>query len=447
MPGFMGKGIFMSKRKLSTKPYKGTRDFYPDEMRLRNWIFGKMSATARSFGYEEYDGPMLEAFELYAAKSGEELVNEQLYHFTDRGDRRVAIRPEMTPTVARMVAARLQQLARPIRWFSIPNLWRYERPQRGRLREHWQFNVDIFGVNAIAADLEIIEIAIRVMTAMNAPSDTFQIHISNRRMLNYFLNEILDLDQNGASVVSRAMDKKGKLTPGVFQDMLTQAGLSLEKINLLEEFMNLSWDSLKSHPIMACDGAKELQSLWEGLSVSGLSEYCSLDLSIVRGLDYYTGTVFEMFDLHPDNRRALFGGGRYDDLVGLFTDVKIPGVGFGMGDVTVQDFLTVHDLLPEIEPPVHIFIALIDESSLWPSMDIARKLRDAGLSVSIQIEPAKIAKQFKMADQQSIPIVLVQGPDEREKNQVTLKHLASREQVTIPMQELVATIRNWNPAT
>jgi histidyl-tRNA synthetase len=431
------------KELLSTAPYRGTRDFYPDDMRTRITIFNTMRRVVQSFGFEEYDGPMLERFELYAAKSGDELVNEQLYHFEDRGGRHVAIRPEMTPTVARMVAARINQLPRPIRWFSIPNLWRYEKPQRGRLREHWQLNVDIFGVDGIMADLEIIEIAIRIMEAFGAGKDDFKIHISNRKMLNHFLRNILGLDQSSAGQVCRAIDKKSKIPPDAFLEMVIAAGLSSRQCDQLEHFMNLNLQTLIACPDYISDGTQDLADLFSNLNRSGLADYCTLDLSIVRGLEYYTGTVFEMYDLHPQNKRALFGGGRYDNLVGIFSDQPISGVGFGMGDVTVQDFLSVHDRIPVTPAPVQVFVALYDKDYTGQSFQLARLCRKSGLRTCTQLDAVKLGKQFKLADALGAAIVVLQGPDEISNNQVTLKRMATSDQVTVPMEDMILTINRW----
>jgi len=431
------------KRKLSTKPYKGTRDFYPQTMRLRNHIFDTMRSTAKLFGYEEYDGPLLEKYEVYAAKTGEEIVNEQLYHFEDRGGRHVAIRPEMTPTVARMVAARIQELPKPIRWFSIPNLWRYERPQRGRLREHWQFNVDIFGVDTIDADAEIIELSAAVMRAFGAKPGDFEIRISNRRLLNEFFEKILKLDDTHSSAISRIIDKKDKVTSDIFSAMLKDARLDDDKILKLNNFLALNNQQLKLHPAFNSIGGQEIASLFDKLDESELRQYCRLDLSIVRGLDYYTGTVFEMYDTSPKNRRALFGGGRYDDLVGLFSSVQLSGVGFGMGDVTVEDFLKTHDLVPDLTPAADVFITLFDENCLPATSQISRNLRRNGCRVYRQLEPAKLGKQFKQADQMNIPIVVVMGPDEIAAGEATLKYLATKEQVTLRISEVVHQIQKW----
>ncbi len=432
----------MSKaEKLSVNSYQGTRDFYPEDMRIRNWIFSMMRAAAESFGYEEYDGPMLESFELYAAKSGEELVNEQLYHFMDRGDRHVAIRPEMTPTVARMVAARLNELARPIRWFSFPNLWRYEKPQRGRLREHWQFNVDILGEDSIAADREIIEVAIQVMLQFGANPVDFRIHLSNRRMLTYFLEQVLMLPENTWIPVCRSIDRKAKISAEAFIDVMTKIGLSAGQIDDLEEYLTLSEKNVDQHPVSQSPGFSELRQIWDGLVASGLEQMCTMDLSIVRGLDYYTGTVFEMYDLAPENRRALFGGGRYDNLIGLFTKERVSGVGFGMGDVTVRDFLETHSLLPKLPPPVQVHVAMFAADMREEAVSLAALLRRAGIKTTLQLEPVKLGKQFKWADARGIPIVVLQGPDEKLRGEIQVKNMVTHQQIVVAESDLIEAVQ------
>lgn len=427
--------------KLPVTSYRGTRDFYPDDMQIRMYIFNTMRHVAESFGYEEYDGPMLESFELYAAKSGDELVNEQLYHFIDRGNRHVAIRPEMTPTVARMVAARITELARPVRWFSFPNLWRYEKPQRGRLREHWQFNVDILGSDAVESDREIIEIACRVMFKFGADHNDFRIHISNRKILTFFLQDILNVPESIWPLLCRAIDKRSKISAGAFEAMLSDLKLTPAQISEIQAYLNLSDCHLDRHPVSRSPDFTDIHRLWEDLAVLGLDSVCQLDLSIVRGLDYYTGTVFEMYDMAPQNQRALFGGGRYDNLVGLFSRERVPGVGLGMGDVTVCDFLKTHGLLPTPSPPAHVHIALFSDDMRHSASILAESLRAEGLKTTCQLEPAKLGKQFKWADSRNIPIVVLQGPDEEAEQQVQIKHLASHNQITVPVAELAQTIK------
>ena len=323
----------MGKNLLSVQPYKGTRDFYPEDMDLRNWFFGIIKETLKKFNYREYGGPMLESYDLYVAKSGEEIVNEQTYHFEDNGGRMLAIRPEMTPTVARMVAAKLGSLNMPLRWFSIPNLYRYEKPQRGRLREHWQVNVDMFGSEAIETDLELLMVASELLKSFGADESMFTIKINNRRFYNDLFETYLGLDKEGARKVSKAIDKKHKMSDESFQEYLAELGLDEEKIKKLNSFFKLSLDEM----IELCpesQGAKELRDLFALINEAGMGDFCEFDFSIIRGLDYYTGTVFEVYDNDINNNRAMFGGGRYDNLVNLFVEnSNVSGIGFGFGDV------------------------------------------------------------------------------------------------------------------
>ncbi len=426
----------MTESKLSTQPYKGTRDFYPDEMQQRRWMFDHLRQVIGSYGYQEYDGPMLEPFELYAAKTGDEIVNEQLYSFVDRGDRKVAMRPEMTPTLARMVAAKGQHLQKPLRWFSIPNLWRYERPQRGRLREHWQLNVDLLGVEGVEAEVEIIQVAIDMMRGFGASPVDFEIQINHRQLMNDVFEQVLKLDASQTKAVARAIDKRAKIAPEAFQTLLSEAGCSPEQIAELENF--LTAPLLEIGKICGeSKGYKDLIRFFDTVNALGLGPVCRFNTSIMRGLDYYTGIVFELFDKHPDNRRALFGGGRYDNLVGMFGQTQMPGVGFGMGDVTLMDFLKVHGLLPEVKAHVDILVGLFDPEMLVQNQQLARHLRSAGFKVESVLKHQKLGKQFELANKRGIPLVVLQGPDEALLEQVSVKDLRTGAQENVHMENLI----------
>lgn len=426
----------MTESKLSTQPYKGTRDFYPDEMQQRRWMFDHLRQVIGSYGYQEYDGPMLEPFELYAAKTGDEIVNEQLYSFVDRGDRKVAMRPEMTPTLARMVAAKGQHLQKPLRWFSIPNLWRYERPQRGRLREHWQLNVDLLGVEGVEAEVEIIQVAIDMMRGFGASPVDFEIQINHRQLMNDVFAQVLKLDASQTKAVARAIDKRAKIAPEAFQTLLREAGCSPTQIAELENF--LAAPLLEIGKICGeSQGYKDLIRFFDTVNALGLGPVCRFNTSIMRGLDYYTGIVFELFDKHPDNRRALFGGGRYDNLVGMFGQTQMPGVGFGMGDVTLMDFLKVHGLLPEVKAHVDILVGLFDPEMVVQNQQLARHLRSAGFKVESVLKHQKLGKQFELADKRGIPLVVLQGPDEALLEQVSVKDLRTGAQENVHMENLI----------
>ena len=426
--------------RLSTRPYKGTRDFFPEEMRLRDQVVGQLRQTLISFGYEAYDGPMLEPFELYAAKSGEELVNEQLYSFEDRGGRKVAMRPEMTPTLARMVAAKGAQLPRPIRWFSQPNLWRYERPQRGRLREHWQLNVDLLGLDSEVAEVEIVQIAIHLLRGFGAGITDFEVQINHRQLMNDLFDQVLQLEAAQIPQVARAIDKRAKIKPEQFESLLGEAGCSSLQIEQLIKFLDSPLMDLEDM-LGDSEGFKSLCRFFDQVNAMGLGPVCRFKASIMRGLDYYTGIVFEVFDKHPDNRRALFGGGRYDNLVGMFGGQSIPGVGFGMGDVTFFDFLETHGLTPEVRTQIQVMVGLFNEDCLTHSLQIAQRLREAGLNVESVLTPQKLGKQFQSADKKGIPFVVMAGPDEMAAEQVSLKDLRSGEQTGLDLTDLVSHLR------
>ena len=422
----------MCAQLLPTQPYKGTRDFYPDDMRLRNWFFGKIRSTLETAAFEEYNGPMLESLELYAAKSGEEIASKQTYNFMDRGDRCVAIRPEMTPTVARMVAAKMGELSFPLRWFSIPNMYRYEATQRGRLREFWQLNVDIFGCDTFEADLEVIISAIQIMRAFGADETMFTVRINNRRFFNDVIAAIANKDAEGSRLVSKVIDHKNKIPREVYEKELIALGLNAEQIARIDSLYQMSvTEATDICPDSV--GAQELRQLFYALKQIGLDKYCVFDFGIIRGLDYYTGTVFEVFDNAPENNRAMFGGGRYDNLVGLFVkNAKISGVGYGMGDVTLENFLVTHNLVPDsFGNDVKVLITKFDDVPYEAYLALADRLRMAGITASIYLGSKKFGKQIDYAVKGHYSHVLIMGGSELEAGTVKIKNLETREEETI----------------
>ena len=422
---------------LSTQPYKGTRDFYPDDMKLRNWFFGKIRETLELAAFDEYNGPMLESLELYAAKSGAEIVNEQTYNFTDRGGRRLAVRPEMTPTVARMVAGKLGELNMPLKWFSIPNLYRYERPQRGRLREHWQVNVDIFGCDTFDADVEVISTAVSLLKAFGADSSMFRVHINNRRFFNDVIAAICDCDADKAKSISKVVDRKNKVTREAYEKDMTELGLDGDKIAKIDALYTMGVQE-------ACalcpdsQGSAELIGLFSAIEKMGLSEYCVFDFGIIRGLDYYTGTVFEVFDEAPENNRAMFGGGRYDNLVGLFVkNAKVSGVGFGFGDVTLENFLYTHKLVPErLGAGVKVLVARFDDVPAEKYASIAADIRKSGIVCATYIGTRKFGKQIDYAIKGGYTHVIIMGGSELEAGEFKVKNLDTHEETVHPFSEL-----------
>ncbi len=444
----------MSDQKLSTQPYKGTRDFYPEDMRVRSYIFDRVRIILRTFGYDEYDGPMLEPFELYAAKSSEEIVREQLYNFKDRGERELAIRPEMTPTLARMVAGKQNELPKPIRWFSIPNLWRYERPQRGRLREHWQLNVDVFGGgSALAEDLEISQIIVALMSGFGAIGENqYEVRVNHRGLTNYIFKTMLGLSDEKIPVAGRLLDAALKMGKPAFQEALTKEGFSEKQIQLLASLMEKNAAENLKIELVKCPDYKHLTDLFEGLTKLGIAKHFRYDPSIMRGFLYYTGMVLEVYDLHPENNRALFGGGRYDNLVGLFGGKPLPGVGFGMGDVTFRNFLETHKLLPDLQSPSGIYIAHLGEAQFLDAQKLAADLRQALKPASREVAiitaleaSSKPNKHFERAEKLHAKAIIFVGEQEVASKTYTLKNLALRETVVGDVQSIAQKyLDDWN---
>lgn len=430
---------------LSTQPYKGTRDFYPEDKRLQNYIFATWKKVAESYGYEQYDAPLLEHLDIYAAKSGQEIVNEQTYSFIDRGGRQVAIRPEMTPTVSRMVAARRQELAYPVRWYSIPNLWRYERPQKGRLREHWQLNVDLFGVATVDADAEIIAVAVDIMKAFGAKDDMYRIRINSRRLINVMMAEYLELDVVQSQLMIKLFDKKNKISADEFTAQAAaifdadNAKDGLRKIGTL-----LGAKSMNELPkeLLESEAVNDVQAVFTLLKHRGITN-AVFDITLMRGFDYYTDIVFEIFDTNPENSRSLFGGGRYDGLVSLFGVDPVPTVGFGMGDVTIRDFLETHGLLPELVSTTDIYMVVPSSETLAAAQALAARLREEGVRVAVDITGRKLDKQIKSAVKQQIPYLLFVGPKELEEEMYTLKDVAAATEQRLSFERIVTTVQDY----
>lgn len=428
---------------LSTQPYKGARDFYPADKRLQKYMFSKWREVCERFGYQEYDAPILEPLEIYLAKTGEEIVNEQTYNFKDRGGREVVIRPEMTPTVSRMVAAKRQELAYPIRWYSIPNLWRYERPQRGRLREHWQLNVDIFGVADTSAEYEIINLVDAMFRAFGARPDMYEIRLNSRQLTDYLLGDYLGLNQQESHDISKLIDRRAKLKPAEFLKKVDAAVSAKARQNGIVEKLLAVLDTsqieklpagLKEHA-----SVKELQTI---ISLLGKSDITNVrfDINLMRGFDYYTDIIFEVFDKHPDNNRSMLGGGRYDGLVGLFGVAPVPTVGFGWGDVTLANFLELHHLLPQLEPETDIIVLLIGDVFAG-AQSVIKQLREAGVNLAVDLIGRKLGDQLKAADKQGVSQVLIIGEDELKQNKFSLKQLATGTEQQVTIQQAIKLIK------
>ena len=425
------------KVKLSTENYKGVRDFYPEDLFIQKHIYKTWRTVAESFGYIEYDASILEPAELYKAKSGEEIVNEQTYTFTDRGDREVTLRPEMTPTVARLVAAKEKELVFPLRWYSIPNLFRYEKPQKGRLREHWQLNVDLFGIDSDSADAEIVTIAHRIMTTFGAKNEDFVIKVNSRKIMKALYDKF-ELAEENSYKLSKIIDKKNKISNEVFETSVTEIIGERAK-----DFISLLGSNEKLLLSLGENNAdtKNLVSLIDMLQKSGVTNV-EFDPTLMRGFDYYTGVVFEVFDNHPDNNRSIFGGGRYDDLLDIFDSRKIPAVGFGAGDVTMRDFLETHGLLPKFVPPTQLYICIASENVREFANDtVIRGLRDDGINIAVDLSGKKIGDQIKYASKLYIPYILVIGEDEQKSGFFSVKNLETGEETRCDVTEIPAILK------
>jgi histidyl-tRNA synthetase len=428
---------------LSTQPYKGARDFYPEEKHLQQYMFATWRRAVERFGYEEYDAPILEPLEIYLAKTGEEIVNDQTYAFEDRGGRKVVIRPEMTPTVSRMVAARRQELAYPLRWYSIPNLWRYERPQRGRLREHWQLNVDLFGVADGSAELEMITLVDAIFKEFGATSEMYELRVNHRELLNYLLTDFLGLKPAAQHAISKLIDRLHKMDRATFiskvdevlsakqrEDGVTEQLLSILSVKQLKDLPN----EAQKQP-----AAQELKELLGQLKANGITNV-SFDATLMRGFDYYTGIVFEVFDTNPENNRSMLGGGRYDGLVGLFGVPPVPTVGFGWGDVTLENFLKAHHLLPKLSPSTDLYVVVIGEVNDAVHSTIAQ-LRASGVNVALGARNKKIGDQLKIADKKGIKHVLIIGEAELKSGRYTLKNLKDGTEQQLSEKEIAAALK------
>lgn len=408
---------------LSTQNYKGTRDFFPDAQRVKNYLYTKIHNLLKSYGYEEYDGPIVEYLELYAAKSSEEIVREQLYSFTDRGERSLAIRPEMTPTLARMIASKQKELLKPIRWYSIPTCMRYERPQRGRLREFAQLNVDIFGANPLDEDIEIILSAVGILKSLGAKYNDFQVKINHRGIVNIFLKKILLIQDDQIFALLRLLDKKDKISPENFLIECNNLNLNHDQICKLKVFMSSNIDEVINILGENSHYAKELKLCIDTL-IELTSENCiKFSPDIMRGFDYYTGVVFEVFDTHPDNNRALLGGGRYDNLVGAFGGDELPGVGYGLGDIGLINFMEVHKLTPELKKETDICVIRFSDADRISSLKLAQKLRKFHLNIEAPVTLSKFGRQIQYAEKIAAKAVAFRGNEELQNNTFTVKWL------------------------
>jgi histidyl-tRNA synthetase len=399
-------------------PLPGFRDFYPETLAVRRYVFDKWRDVARRYGFREYDGPPLEPLELYTQKSGDEIVG-QLFNFVDKGDRAVALRPEMTPTLARMVGAHHRDYKKPIKWFAIPQLFRYEKQQRGRLREHFQFNADIIGETDVSADAELIALAIDTLRTFGLTKEDFVVRVSDRRVWQRYLS-VAGIGDDKQYAAFQAIDKLEREPVEKTREKLASAGLPIQKV---EEILAIAEGK-------ATADAPELQQVLSKLGE--LAAFCKVDFKIVRGLAYYTGIVWEIHDCKGE-LRAVAGGGRYDGLLKQVSGVDLPALGFGMGDVVLGELLKDRGLLPKADWGLDCYVVIADETLRNEALKLIRELRDAGIAVDYALTESKVGKQFQAASASGARHALVIGPDEWKSGEVKVKDLASgtEEQVKI----------------
>ena len=410
---------------------KGTRDFYPEDMATRKWLYHLIEEVSTSFGYQEYEGPYIEKVDLYAAKSGEELVKEQAFVFSDRGGELVALRPELTPSLARMVASRQNELIFPLRWWSYGNFWRYEKPQKGRTREFFQWNIDLIGVNSPEADAEIIAICATFLKRAGFKPDQIVIKLNHRSLMEKKLAES-GIATEKKKDVFRLIDRVDKLSREDWKNAALDTGLSVEQVDQVLRLLTEK-DLWKESP--------ELVRVFIALEQLGVSDYVKFDPRIIRGLDYYTGTVFEAWVVSGDGR-AVLGGGHYDNLVADVGGSPLAGVGFAMGDVMITLLLKKYGLIPENKPfSDATLVTIFDEATMPAAIAFSARLREQGLKVICHPEATKLQKQFRFADRMGVRIVAVIGPDENVAGNVTIKDLQEHTQVTVPQEMAGLVIR------
>jgi histidyl-tRNA synthetase len=407
--------------KISTQPYKGARDFYPEDKRFQQWMFDKWKRVVERYGYLEMDAPILEPTDLYLIKGNQEIIEEQTYTFKDRGDRSVTIRAEMTPSVSRMVAGKRQELAYPVRWYSIPNLWRYERMQRGRLREFWQLNVEFFGVSNDSAELEMIQVVDELFQAFKAKRSSYTIKLNSRVLVNTVLQQAgLSSDESLQAV--RLIDRLNKMEPAEFANKLDAITGSPDASKQIDAF-------LKSNNVIELE--KSFQNLESTKSLDRIISSCKslgirnieFDTSLMRGFDYYTDIVFEVFDTSTENNRAMLGGGRYDGLVGQMGVEPVPTIGFAAGDVVFADFLMTHGLVPNLNLSNDITVLVREQEFTEGAQKAARELREIDVNTAVDFSGSKIDKQFKNAVKSGVRYVIFVGEEEIAEERYTLKDL------------------------
>ena len=413
---------------------RGTRDFYPEDMRLRNWLFDNFTNASLLHGFEEYDAPVLEYEELYTRKQGEE-ITQQLYNFQDKGNRKVALRPEMTPSLARMVMARAGGLPMPIKWFSIPQCWRYERTQRGRGREHYQWNVDIWGTTEISADAELISVLVTFFEGIGLTAKDIVIRVSSRKVLEEVLGS-LGMRGDVFAQTCVIVDKMGKLSSDVIEEQLSGLGHDSEVITTIQSVlgikdMNGLQEALKDESM----AVSELNFLFDAIDSYGISEWVEFDASIVRGLAYYTGAVFEAHD-KAGKFRAICGGGRYDKLLSTLGGKDLPATGFGFGDMVIMELLAEKDLIPELVSDIDDTVIPLNSDLRNAAVMVAASLRNSGRTVDLVLEDKKMKWVFKHVERVGAKRLVLLAPDEWSRKMVKVKDLDTGEESEISLNDI-----------
>ena len=413
---------------------RGTRDFYPEDMRLRNWLFDNFTNASLLHGFEEYDAPVLEYEELYTRKQGEE-ITQQLYSFQDKGNRKVALRPEMTPSLARMVMARAGGLPMPIKWFSIPQCWRYERTQRGRGREHYQWNVDIWGTTEISADAELISVLVTFFEGIGLTATDIVIRVSSRKVLEEVLGS-LGLEGDIFAQTCIIVDKMDKLSSDVIEDQLSDLGHDSKVVTTIQAVlgikdMNSLQEALKDESV----AVSELNLLFDAIDSYGISEWVEFDASIVRGLAYYTGAVFEAHD-RTGEFRAICGGGRYDKLLSTLGGKDLPATGFGFGDMVIKELLAEKGLIPELVSDIDDIVIPLNSDLRNAAVMVAASLRNSGRTVDLVLEDKKMKWAFKHAERIGAARLVLLAPDEWSRKMVKIKDLDTGEESEISLNDI-----------
>jgi len=424
------------------KPVKGTRDFYPAEKAVNAWLWNTIREVSEAYGYQEFDGPYLESIELYAAKSGDELVKEQSFVFPDKSDNLIALRPELTPSLVRMIAQKQQQLYYPLRWWSFGPFWRYESPQKGRGREFFQWNADLIGVDSPEADAEMAALMASLFQKVGLGPDHVKVFINNRRLMEKELAG-LGISRDLQGIAFRVIDRRDKLSEEDWKAYALDMGLAEEQFSGIQSL--LGTDDLWKK-------SAELPRFFEAVEALGIADYVEYAPRIIRGLDYYTGTVFEAQAINADVNRSIAGGGRYDNLLADVGGQPLPGVGFAMGDMVLTVVLDELGLLPSDRDtsPAKVIVTVFDDETQLASYQLSADLRQAGIPVYTYPTPEKLGKQFKHADRIGARVAVILGPEEVQAGTVAIKDLASREQSTVLREDLVQAVRelldNGSPA-